>query len=126
MTLTTRAAVLALAFCAVLLTLAYPVKEYLAQRAGIAAQRAQQRATEQRVAALAGQHAAAQSPTQVQADARSRLHFVMPGQKNYIPLHPPSTPAPPVASPGHAKVSLDPRATWYGRLWNSDVAAGSS
>ncbi len=124
MALTTRAAVLALAFCAVLLTLAYPVKEYLAQRAEINSQRTEERTTMARLAELTRQHAQAQNPSQVQIEARSRLHYVFPGQQNYIELSPPAPHAPPVAAAGHVQVPLNPRDTWYGRLWNSDVTAG--
>ncbi|HEV7207859.1 MAG TPA: hypothetical protein VGN54_03875 [Mycobacteriales bacterium] len=124
LTFTTRAAVLALAFCAVVLTLAYPVKAYLAQRAEINSQRTEQRTTLTRLTQLTRAHAQAQDPAQVQIQARIRLHYVFPGQQNYLELAPPAVPAAPVAEAGHAKVPLNPHATWYGRLWTSDVAAG--
>jgi cell division protein FtsB len=124
LTFTTRAAVLALAFCAVLLTLAYPVREYFAQRSQISEAQAETSALQQQADALTKQHAQAVDPTQVENDARTRLHYTFPGQKNYQVVGPPPAPAKPaVTEQGHAKVPTDPNASWYQRLWDSDVAA---
>jgi cell division protein FtsB len=124
LTFTTRAAGLALAFCAVLLTLAYPVKEYFGQRGQISSARAQSAALEKQVASLTQQHENAQQPAQIEIDARTRLHYTFPGQKNYIVVGPsPAAAAPVIAEQGHAKVPVDPNATWYQRLWASDVTA---
>jgi cell division protein FtsB len=124
LTFTTRAAVLALAFCAVLLTLSYPLKEYFGQRGQISKARAQAASLEQQVSSLTKQHADAQDPSQVENDARTRLHYTFPGQQNYQVVGPPPAPVKPaVIKQGHAKVPVDPNATWYQRLWDSDVTA---
>jgi cell division protein FtsB len=124
LTFTTRAAGLALAFCAVLLTLAYPVKEYLGQRGQINSAKAQSVALEKQVASLTEQHQNAQTDSQIENDARLRLHYTYPGQQNYIIVAPtPVATAPAIAEKGHAKVPVDPDATWYQRLWDSDLTA---
>src|SRR4051794_19384037 len=51
--LTSRAAILAVVVCAIALSLAYPIREYIAQRREIAALREQQRAAQQQVEQLA-------------------------------------------------------------------------
>ena len=79
LTFTTRAAGLALAFCAVLLTLAYPVKEFFGQRGQINSAKAQSVALEKHVASLTEQHQNAQTDTQIENDARLRLHYTYPG-----------------------------------------------
>ena len=124
LTFTARAAVLALTFCAVLLTLSYPVKEFFGQRGQISDARAQSAALQKEITALTQQHTVAQTPEQVELDARTRLHYTFPGQKTYIVVGPvPDATAPTVAEPGHAKVPVDPDSTWYQRLWASDVTA---
>lgn len=124
MAFTTRAAALALAFCAVLLTLAYPGKEWLAQRSDIQQAQSDQVAMQRHVDALERQHRLAQTPAQTMADARSRLHYVLPGQRNYIPVAPLTAPAPAVTRRGRATVPVAPNSTWYARLWRTDVTAG--
>jgi cell division protein FtsB len=124
LTFTTRAAVLALVFCAVLVTLAYPLKQYLDQRSQIRTAAAQERSTEQRVKQLTTQHQQAQQPAVVEEQARQRLHYTLPGQQNYIVLQPVAPARPAIEHTGHAKVPLDPGSTWYDRLWDSTVVAG--
>jgi len=124
LTFTTRAAVLALVFCAVLVTLAYPLKEYLDQRGQIRAAEAEQSTTAAHVQQLTKEHAQAQQPAVVEEQARQRLHYTMPGEQNYVVVTPPVAPKPTVQHPGHAKVPVDPNGTWYDRLWGSTAAAG--
>ena len=116
---------LALALCAVLLTLAYPLRQYLGQRAQIAAEVATQRATEQSIRTLGEEHASAADPSVIEAEARSRLHFTLPGERNYIVLVPVPVAKPTVIRHGHTVVPDPPGSTWYGRLWRSDVSAGA-
>ncbi len=122
--MTTRAAVLALVFCAVLLTLAYPLKQYLDQRGQINHVASANKATEQRLRALTQEHQQAQNPDTVEREARERLHYTYPGQQNYIVIAP-SSPVPAAAEPGRATVPRNPGSTWYDRLWGSTVAAGN-
>ena len=90
LTLTTRAALLALALCAVVLTLAYPAREYLAEHRQInqlASEVSKERAG---VAALklAGQRDA--DPAYIAEQIRTRLHMQLPGEVVYqLPPPPP-------------------------------------
>lgn len=118
--ITTRAAVLALVFCAVVVSLAYPVREYVAQRAQIAALRAQEKAQLAAVQELRKQNAQWNDPAYIRQQARERLHFVEPGETAYIVL------TPPVAKPvtkvpqlsGQAPIAVS-GGTWFGRLWGT-------
>lgn len=118
--ITTRAAVLALVFCTVAVTLAYPVREYVAQRAQIAALRAQEKAQLAAVQELRKQNAQWDDPAYIRQQARERLHFVEPGETAYIVL------TPPVAKPitqvpqlsGQAPILVS-GGTWFGRLWGT-------
>ena len=78
--LTGRAVVLILVAAALVMSLAFPIREYLAQRAAIAA--AEQRAAmlEERVEGLQGQVDRWRDDDFVEQQARERLHYVMPGE----------------------------------------------
>ncbi|MGI8533165.1 MAG: FtsB family cell division protein [Geodermatophilaceae bacterium] len=84
--LTGRAVLLGLVVCALVLSLAYPVKEYLGQRADIAALEQTQRDTQARVDALESLRRQLQDPAYITAQARERLRYVMPGDRIYIPV----------------------------------------
>src|SRR3954468_14999736 len=81
--LTGRAAVLALVVCMLAISLAYPLREYLAQRSDISDVRAQVAEQEQRVAALERQRSLWQKPAYVERQARERLPLLMPGGRAF-------------------------------------------
>src|SRR3954470_11261291 len=83
LTVTTRAALLALTLCLVGLTMAYPLRAYLTQRSTIGDLREQQREDQAAVAELQKTIARYQDPASVTDEARRRLHFQMPGDKVY-------------------------------------------
>ncbi len=120
--LTGRAAVLALVLCAVVLTLAYPLREYLSQRGEISRLQQQQRDGARSVAAMERETRRWSDPEYVRAQARQRLHFVVPGETAYAVLLPPSAPPTWSPLPGGAADSTGP---WYRRLWSSVEAAGT-
>ena len=92
--LTGRAAVLALVVCLLAISLAYPLREYLAQRGDIAGYRGQVAEQEARVAELRRQHARWSDQAYVEAQARERLHYVMPGETSYVVLEADDAPSP--------------------------------
>jgi len=105
--------------CGIALTLAYPVRQYIAdhrqidqlaaQNAQIAAQVERQRAE---LRALA-------SPSRIEQEARDNLHMCFPSQRCYEVIYPvPQAPAK-TAEP-HAATP------WYGRLWKSVEAADAA
>jgi cell division protein FtsB len=112
--LTGRAAVLALTVCALVVALAYPTRQYIAQRSQIAQQRRQAQQVRDRVEQLREQKARWADPAYVRAQARAQLHFVMPGETGYVML----------GEAGDAG-DLDPAAhattadrPWYDNLWD--------
>ena len=115
--LTGRAAVLGLVVCALVLSLAYPLKEYLAQRGELAHLEQQRVAAEQRVSALEQRRRQLADPSYVKAQARKRLQYVLPGESVYVVVTPsPTAATPPPAAP---VPSLDAGGSWYGRLWET-------
>ena len=86
--LTGRAAVLALVLFTLVVALAYPTRQYLEQRAAIAEQRRAAEEARKRVKELREEKARWQDPDYVRAEARRRLHFVMPGEVGYVLLDP--------------------------------------
>jgi cell division protein FtsB len=84
--LTGRAVVLALVVVTLLVSLAVPVRSWFAQRAQIAGLREDVTAARERVAALELQKQRWEDPNFVAAEARRRLHFVLPGEVGYVTL----------------------------------------
>lgn len=82
--LTGRAAVLALTVCALVVALAYPTRQYIAQRSQIAQQRGQAQQARQKVEQLREEKARWADPLYVRARAREQLHYVMPGETGYV------------------------------------------
>jgi cell division protein FtsB len=84
--LTSRAAILAIVMCAIALSLAYPVREYVAQRREIAELRHQERVAQQQVEELALRKQRLGDESYIKREARRRLHYCMPGEKCYVVL----------------------------------------
>jgi len=109
---TSRAAVLVVVLCAVGLSLAYPVREYIAERRQIdqlAAENAQLAASIQR---LRSEQRAISSPGYIEQMARDELHMCFPTQTCYVIV--------PVKSPAPEKAGrAQPVTSWYGALWAS-------
>jgi cell division protein FtsB len=107
---TRRAAVLAVVVCAMALTVAVPLRNYVAQRQELAAVSEQQQALAAEVAQLTRERARLSDPTEIEAQARSRLGYVMPGEVPYVvqlPATPDSTPS----------AGADAGVPWYRILW---------
>ncbi len=121
--LTTRAAVLALLVCALLLALTVPMREYLAQRARVARLEAQVDEQQRRVDALQARKQQLQDPAYVEQLARERLHFVRPGEIPYILLTPSPAPSP-TRLGEHAVTPAGKQGTWYGLLYDTIETAG--
>jgi cell division protein FtsB len=120
--LTGRAAMLALVVCLLAISLAYPLREYLAQRGEIADYRSQVAEQEQRVDELRRAQRRWQDPAYVEAQARERLRYVMPGETSYVVLEADEAPAQDgvvVRQPETAD-----RSPWFADLWHSVEAAG--
>jgi len=110
--LTSRAAVLAAVICAVLLTLAYPVREYITQRRQIGQLGAQQHSLYLQLNMLHAEQQRLNDPAYIEQRARDELHMCLPAQTCYVIMN--GKPAAGLAPPRSA-----PPSTWYGRLWQS-------
>ncbi|MEU9745587.1 FtsB family cell division protein [Streptomyces niveus] len=86
--LTGRAAFLVLVVCSLIVALAYPMRQYVAQRGDIAEQQQLTREAAQRVEELRDEKARLQDDAYVQRLAREHLHYVMPGETGYIMTDP--------------------------------------
>jgi cell division protein FtsB len=121
LTVTTRAALLGLTLCLVALTMAYPLRAYLSQKSQIADLREQQSTDQQAVADLQHTVDRYRNPTSVQDEARTRLHYQLPGEKVYLL---PPTPAPSTSSDSKVHTPAVPGKDdqpWYAQLWGSAV-----
>ena len=110
--LTTRAAVLAVVLCAIALSLAYPVREYIAQRRQIDQLEVQRQSIAAKLGALEQQKKELSSNAYVEQQAESKLHMCLPSQTCYVVINP----QPPRAKAAAARV---PGRPWYERLWSS-------
>lgn len=110
--LTPRAAVLALVAAGLLASAALPMREYVHQRSEIAALESAQAAQRDRVAALEAEKLRLQDPAYLAAEARRRLHFVLPGETAYVLLAP---------EPGTVEEDRAEgvQAPWYSQVWGS-------
>jgi cell division protein FtsL len=101
--------------CAIALSLAYPVREYIAERRQIDQLAESNARTAAEVKALKAEQRSLASPAVIEQEARDDLHMCFPAQTCYEVILPPKpqakTAAKQIASP------------WYGRLWQSVTAA---
>jgi cell division protein FtsL len=110
--------VLAIVLCGIALTLAYPVREYIADRRQIdqlAAQNAQIAAA---VKHLRAEQRALASPTRIEQEARDNLHMCFPTQTCYEVIYPAKP-----RGPADGQHAVTP---WYGRLWQSVAKADAT
>jgi len=112
---TGRAAVLAIVFCAIALTLAYPVRQYIADQR----QLDQLAAANVRLAIQVRQERseaqALLSPPVIEQEARNDLHMCFPSQTCYEVIFP--------AARHSSSATTAAHSPWYGRLWESVRAA---
>ncbi|WKX70755.1 septum formation initiator family protein [Streptomyces sp. XD-27] len=81
--LTGRAAMLALVVCSLVIALAYPMRQYISQRAEIADQRRQAQQARDDEKRLREEKARLQDPAYIERLARERLHYVRPGETGF-------------------------------------------
>ncbi|MEU3242597.1 septum formation initiator family protein [Streptomyces sp. NPDC006875] len=109
--LTGRAALLALVVCSLIVALAYPIRQYVSQRAEIAELQRQQEQARARVEQLRDLKARWQDDAYAEQRIRERLHYVMPGETGYV-----------VIDPDAVKQSRTVRGTaarpWYANVWD--------
>jgi len=123
--LTGRAAVLFLVAGLLVVAYAWPVRAYWRERATLAQLHAADAAAAASTAALQAQVTRWEDPAFVQAQARARLHYVLPGEVGYTILLPaaPSAAAP-AGQPARA-VPTGPGAPWYDQVWTTVARAAA-
>jgi cell division protein FtsB len=109
---TSRAAVLAVVICAIALSLAYPVREYIAQRRQIDQLQAENRAGAAELSRLQAEAVRLGDPAYIEQQARDRLHLCMPGQTCYVIIGGQAA----AGAPQRAAARATP---WYQLLWHS-------
>ncbi|TQJ74540.1 septum formation initiator family protein [Streptomyces sp. SLBN-31] len=109
--LTGRAALLALVLCTLVVALAYPIRQYVSQRAEISDLQRQEQQAKERVEQLRDLKARWQDDSYAEQQIRQRLHYVMPGETGYV-----------VVDPDRAKRSRAERDAadrpWYANVWD--------
>ena len=125
--LTGRAALLALVLCALVVALAYPMRQYIAQRSDIADQRRQAKEAERRVEQLREEKARWQDPEYVETQAREHLHYVLPGETGFSVAGPAPSADDDPAAERRATSEAAAHRPWYDNLWDgvdhADAAA---
>ncbi|MFF4491404.1 septum formation initiator family protein [Streptomyces sp. NPDC001544] len=109
--LTSRAALLALVVCTMVVALAYPMRQYVSQRAQIADLQRQKQQAEQRVEELRDLKARWQDDAYAEQQIRRRLHYVMPGETGFVVIDPDA------AKQARADLVAADR-PWYANVWD--------
>ena len=120
-TLTGRAAILVLVLAALVVTLAIPLRAWMSQQSEIAALESDVAQARERVTGLEAELKDWEDPAFIIAQARSRLHFVFPGEVGYVVLGEDDRPI----VPEEEERAAD-EAPWYSRLWDSTLQADRS
>lgn len=115
--LTGRAAILAVVVCAIAMSLAYPVREFLAQRRQIAQLEQQQAKALTDLRSLEEERKRLEDPEYIKREAREKLHFCEPGAHCYGVLDDGTKTS---ASAGQRRAAVSP---WYISLWQSVESA---
>ncbi|MGW6736797.1 FtsB family cell division protein [Streptomyces sp. NPDC055013] len=117
--LTGRAALLALVVCSMVVALAYPIRQYVSQRAEIADMQREKEEAAQRVEELRDVKARWQDDAYAEQQIRLRLHYVMPGETGYVVIDPDA------AKQSRADLGAADR-PWYANIWDGVDKADAS
>ncbi|AWT43716.1 MULTISPECIES: FtsB family cell division protein [Streptomyces] len=117
--LTGRAALLALVLCSLIVALAYPIRQYVSQRAEIADLQRQKQQAKERVEQLRDLKARWQDDAYAEQQIRQRLHYVMPGETGYVVIDPAAD------RQEHTDLGAADR-PWYSNVWDGVDKADAS
>ena len=104
------------------LTLAPPIKSYFTQRAQISALKSQVASDQTALEKALAELSTWQDPNYVKSQARERLHFVMPGERQYIVTGSEVTQSQPQTT--QVAKQLPEGAPWYTKLIASVTESG--
>ncbi len=122
---TGRFVALSVVFFLIALTVAPPMQRYFSQRAQISAVEAQIDASKERLQNAEAELARWRDPAYVKSQARDRLHFVLPGERQYIVVGA-KTEQTAVEEQNSVADQLPDYATWYERLISSIQTVATS
>ncbi|MFI2434761.1 septum formation initiator family protein [Streptomyces sp. NPDC018693] len=117
--LTGRAALLAMVLCSLIVALAYPMRQYVSQRAEIADLQRERQEAEARVERLRDLKARWQDDAYAEQQIRLRLHYVMPGETGFVVIDPDA------ARQARADLGAADR-PWYSNVWDGVDKADAS
>ncbi len=118
--LTGRAVVLILVVAALVMSLAFPVREYLAQRAAISVAQEREAMLKERVGQLQRDVGRWHDDAFVEQQARERLHYVYPGETGLVLLTPEDVEK---ARKPDIRTPTTPEVAWFDTMWGSMQAA---
>jgi cell division protein FtsL len=109
--LTGRAALLALVMCSLIVALAYPMRQYVSQRADISDQQRRAADAQKEVEQLRDEKARLQDDAYIEKLAREHLHMQFPGETSFT-----------VVDPGTVNKHREDKAAtsraWHYNLWD--------
>lgn len=111
---TRRAAMVAVVVCALALSVAVPLRTYLAQRDEVHIQEQRKAQLRAQVEELERRKALLNDPAQLEAEARTRLRYVRPGETPYIVEFPHNRADEQTGGPARRPA---PPQSWYEVLW---------
>ncbi|MCQ9134042.1 FtsB family cell division protein [Streptomyces hilarionis] len=117
--LTGRAALLALVLCTLIVALAYPMRQYVSQRAEVADLQREKEQAGERVRQLRDLKARWQDDAYAEQQIRQRLHYVLPGETGYIVVDPDA------AQQSRADLGAADR-PWYANVWDGVDSSDAS
>ncbi|MEU5631041.1 septum formation initiator family protein [Streptomyces rishiriensis] len=117
--LTGRAALLALVLCTLIVALAYPMRQYVSQRAEVADLEREKQQASERVQQLRDLKARWQDDAYAEQQIRQRLHYVLPGETGYIVVDPDA------ARQSRAGLGAADR-PWYSNVWDGVDSSDAS
>jgi cell division protein FtsB len=123
---TSRFVALSVVFFIIALTIAPPMQRYFSQRAQISAVEAQIGASKDRLQNAEAELARWRDPAYVKSQARNRLHFVLPGERQYIVVGAKSQSQNEADEQNSVADQLPDHAPWYERLISSIQTVATS
>ncbi|MFL6286908.1 MAG: FtsB family cell division protein, partial [Actinomycetes bacterium] len=114
--LTGRAVVLILVVAALVMSLAFPLREYLAQRAAISVAQEREAMLKERVGQLQKDVDRWHDDAFVEQQARERLHYVFPGETGLVLLSPEDVEK---ARKPEIRTPTAPDVAWFDTMWGS-------
>jgi len=123
---TGRFIALSVVFFLIAITIAPPMQRYFSQRAQISAVEAQIGASKERLENAEAELARWRDPAYVKSQARNRLHFVLPGERQYIVVGAKSQAQSESVEQNSVADQLPDHAPWYERLISSIQTVATS